>query len=79
MKALALDEGAQRHAALGPLPLAQCRHGVSATVDAPAAGGQACVLWAAFGRPGIAASEGLMSSGPWDPRQDPYLELPGLG
>ena len=39
MKVLALDEGAQRHTALGPLPLAQCRHGVSATVDAPAAGG----------------------------------------
>lgn len=42
-----------------PLPLAQCRHGVFATGDSAAGGGQACVLWA--------ASQGLTSTGPYDP------------
>lgn len=79
MKALALDEGAQRHASLGPLTSRSVQARSVCHSDAPAAGGQAWSSLGCFGRPGIAATRGLMSSGPWDPRQDPYLELLGLG
>lgn len=79
MKALALDEGClETHCP---------RSATSGFVQAwsvcrsrrTGCGWQACVLWAAFGRPGIAAAQSLLFSGPWDPRQDPRLELPGLG